>query len=186
MKGERLADNGTQGMRVQSIDNRSDAPYLRADCLAHVTTPMGRLELQRLLEQHAKELELEHPQISVETDRLGIVGTCTGMKPMPKLNISTKVIAKIFVGINSVLQVNVFDEAPGPLAREAQSFINSVEIKPVFAVTTHPAHQRAVRMKQMVGSLWATHTKMSTMLSHCQTRQPELAAVTCPLVAVPA
>jgi hypothetical protein len=174
MKTDRQADNGTQGLRAQSVYDERNPLYLRAECNPIFDPTSVRNGLSGLLEQQAKAAGLEHPQFSIESTAVGTVGTYSGMKSLPGVSSSARYVGKVVVGVGSILHLIALDPEPAALSPQATAFFSSIETKRTADAGSDPQVQHALQVSKLYGVMLGQKIYLETTLENCGIRQPAL------------
>jgi len=116
---------------VESIAYESEGtvsnPYLRAEFMQGINTTTISNNFQAILENHAKFAGLSLPEITETDDRLGKVGTYSGVKKVGDYTI--KVYGKMVLGESSAINCMIVEPVELFPSQDSISFLASIKRK---------------------------------------------------------
>jgi len=117
--------NGRSGYFLMT-ESKDGLPILRAECqaIADRSALSDQLILNSLKEQ-AESTGLTNVQVTLEHNRLGIIGTFTGRKMASGFEMIQ--MGRIYVGRHSVLNLLVTEKLESFPSKKANAFVNSVK-----------------------------------------------------------
>ena len=98
---------------------------MRAECLPLSNRNDTIAVFRSILESQAQNAGVENPEITIEKDKLGTIGTYAGVRKAGGFDI--KFFGKIVIGKTSVLSLLISEEAAKFPSDKAVYFINTVE-----------------------------------------------------------
>ena len=116
--------NGIKSIVVQSVYD-GDSPFMRAECIPLEDPQKTVSAFEMLLENHARASGIERPEITIEEDKLGVVGTYAGLKKAGGLDI--KLYGKVIIGSRSLLSLLVTEGLVKFPSDKSLYFLNAVE-----------------------------------------------------------
>jgi hypothetical protein len=115
-----------KSVMVQSVyDGKS--PFMRAECFPLSNRSETLSNFKAILENHAKLSGIKEPQITIEDNELGRIGTYSGVRKVGGFNI--KFFGKVIIGRFSILSLLVSEELSQFPSDKSVFFINTIRRK---------------------------------------------------------
>lgn len=118
--------NGFEIIIIQSEYDRN-TPFMRAECIPFDNKKTIISNFRSILENQARISGIQNPEITIEKNRIGVIGTFSGIKKAGGYDI--KIYSKNILGNNSIISLLTSDALEFFPSTKHIYFLNSVEIK---------------------------------------------------------
>ena len=116
--------NDIESLMVQSIYD-GESPFMRAECLPLADPSQTIAAFRTILENQARFSGIQNPEITIEKNKLGMVGTYSGLKKAGGFDI--KLFGKLVIGSKSLLSLLISEELVKFPSDQTIYFLNTVE-----------------------------------------------------------
>lgn len=118
--------NGMESVIVQSVYD-GEGPFMRAECLPLSEPNETIAALRPMLENQARMSGIQNAEITIEKNKLGMIGTYAGERKAGGFDI--KFFGKVVVGSRSLLSLLTSEEVEKFPSDKTIFFLNTVERK---------------------------------------------------------